>query len=67
MSTPYNNEWVLGRSRRRVPPRQPQEGSEPQDPRATREPRGKGRPEQDGPRVLTGAPRKRPRWIDRDT
>jgi hypothetical protein len=70
MSTPYNDQWLLGRSRWRRRGRAPvgagfESGTDPlgQPPGNEREVQDKGQPQE----KRTGAMRKRPRWIDRDT
>ena len=75
MSIPYNDQWVLGRSRWRR--RRHAAGNDPpaQPPCEGREPRDQGSAEQaPASQVLAGAVpkpagalRMRPRWIDRDT
>jgi hypothetical protein len=74
MSTPYNDQWVLGRPRGRRRGRAAASGAfgsrtdlQGLPPREGREPQDKGRAEQAPSRAFAGAVRKRPRWIDRDT
>jgi hypothetical protein len=71
MSTPYNNQWVLGRSRARWRRRAPAAAGDAlgQPPVALPQgPHERAPSVHDRPRTSLGRPaRKRPRWIDRDT
>ncbi len=81
MSTPYNDQWILGRPRWRRRKRaaangalghtsdaQPRQLHEPHDTSSASGPHGSETAEQAGTRrAFAGTARKRPRWIDRDT
>jgi hypothetical protein len=82
MSTPHNDQWVLGRWRRRVhaagsdalgqarAPLREQPHAQPPSSKShgKHAPRSPGHGAHDHPRPSSGgAARKRPRWIDRDT
>jgi hypothetical protein len=76
MTTPYNNQWALGRARWRrreraavrgtlaqaPPPPRPEQHEQPQRPGGQEH----ASRERTGS-LLGGAARKRPRWVDRDT
>jgi hypothetical protein len=74
MSIPYNDQWVLGRSRWRRRRhaaadslgQAPCEGREPHE-KASAEPDAAPQSLAGAARQQTGAMRMRPRWIDRDT
>ena len=71
MSTPYNNQWVLGRSRARWRRRMPDTSSgalgQPPAP-LPHEPERQPGAVHERAQSASGRPvRKRPRWIDRDT
>ena len=75
MSTPYNDQWAIGRSRWRRRGRAAVGGAlgpatDPlaKPPDEAREPQDKGSAEQPvASRAFPGTMRPRPRWIDRDT
>jgi hypothetical protein len=60
MSTPYNNQWLLGRSRWRRRRHAAGSGARRQPPAPLRE-------EPHARQPASGTVRKQPRWIDRDT
>lgn len=68
MTTPYNNQWVLGRRRGRRRGRAAASGAIGQTIDPQRQLQNDGHGGQAGSRpAVAGAARKRPRWIDRDT
>ncbi|HVN46868.1 MAG TPA: hypothetical protein VMT66_16685 [Steroidobacteraceae bacterium] len=67
MSTPFNNQWLLGRARarrRERPPAAPEAAAVPRQAAVPRHPR---RTPGFGPAVAGTTMRKHPRWVDRDT